>query len=122
MLAAGQIRQLWRQSINFTGAQASYSWTRNSPAPDRPVITPTGFRITTALRYMARSVYMGAGNDNTRFAALHTQVNPKVRHKPVTIGAGTVKNRPTVRNRLTSFGSRVPTLNSVVPAAQKDNQ
>lgn len=117
--AAGQIRRLWRQAVNYAAAQAPTSWTDNSPQPGMPAFVPTtGFEITRALRYMTRSVYAAAGSDNSRFAALHTVVHPHVRSKMVTAPAGGVRNRPTVRNRLTSFGSRVPALNSAVQAAQ----
>ena len=117
-LAAGQIRRLYRQSVNFIPAQAAYSWTENSPSPDRPIVSPGGFQITRALRYMTRSVYAPNGADNTRFAMLHTKVENRVMYKTVTINQGQKRNLPTVRNRMTSFGSRVPTLNRAVDAAQ----
>lgn len=121
ILAPGQIRRMWRQTINLIPAQASYSWTRSAPEPGRPITSPEGVGITRALRYMTRSVYVQEGVDNTRFAALHTQIEHRNNYKPVTINAGAVRNRPTVRNRLTSFGSRVPVLNSRVAAAARDD-
>lgn len=116
---AGQVRRLWRQTVDMIAGQAAYSWTTNSPAPGRPVTNARAFAITRALRYMTRSLYVAGGTDNTRYAALHTKIDQRVNSKPVTLGAGGVRNRPTVRNRLTSFGSRVPSLNSRVPAAAK---
>lgn len=119
VLAAGQIRQMWRQSVNYTAAQAPYSWTDDAPQPGRPEFVPVrGFQITRALRYMTRSVYMAAGTDNTRVSELHTVIPNRVRSKQVTTGAGQRRNPPTVRNRLTSFGQRVPPLNPRVQAAQ----
>ena len=118
VLGGGQIRRMWRQSIDYVAAQAGYSWTHSAPSPGSPVPFPGGYYITRALRYMTRSVYAGAGIDNSRYAALHTVVHPKVRSKPVSINAGGVRSRPTVRNRLTSFGSRVTPLNGKAPAAQ----
>lgn len=114
VLAPGQIRQLWQQAINYIAAPAPYSWTNNGPVEGQtqPV------SITRALRYMTRSLYMGSGIDNTHFPGLHTQILPQVRSKPVTVGAGQSRGRPTVRNRITSFGSRVPTLNSPVTGAE----
>lgn len=114
VLGAGQIRYMWRQSVNYIAAPPPFSWTQNS------VITaPTvGVGITRALRYMTRSISPRSGEDNTRFAGLHTQITPRVRSKPVTLGAGQNRGRPTVRNRITSFGSRVPTLNSPVDGAE----
>lgn len=119
--APGQVRALWRQTVNLISAQAPYSWTASGPAPDAPSFNPGVLMLTRALRYMTRSTYMGAGIDNTRFGALHTTIKPRVNSKGVTVGAGAVRNRPTVRNRLTSFGSRVPALNAPVSAAVKDD-
>jgi hypothetical protein len=118
ILAPGTVRRMWRQVADMIPAQEPYSWTHNAPAPGRQVAIPRGFQITTALRYMARSVYIAGGTDATRFTALHTKIPQRVHSKPVTLNAGGVRNRPTVRNRLTSFGSRVPPLNNAkVPAA-----
>lgn len=119
VLAVGQIRQLWRQVVGFIGAPAPYSWTGNAPNPGQPSVSPRGFQITRALRYLTRSYYAPAGADNTRFAGLHTRIQPKARSKPVTLGAGLTRSRPTVRNRMTSFGSRVPPINHPVPAADQ---
>lgn len=124
VLAAGTIRQLWRQTVNYNAPQAPYSWTRSAPGPDRPEFGYGGFQITRALRYMTRSTYSGAGIDNSRFAGLHTPISPRAGRSlhsvggRVTVAAGSVRGRPTVRNRLTSFGSRVPTLNQASPAAE----
>lgn len=119
--AYGQIRKLWRQDVNYTDAQAPYSWTDNSPTPERPGITQArGFQITRALRYMTRSVYVWGGSDNTRFTELHTPIINFNYHKPITTGAGQKRSAPTVRNRLTSFGSRVPPANIRVQGAEED--
>jgi hypothetical protein len=116
-LGAGQIRRLWRQSIDLIPAQGAFSWTRNSNARE----TDPGVDITRALRYMTRSVYAGAGIDHTRYDALHTKIDKRNTYKTVTVGRGQTRSRPTVRNRITSFGSRVPTLNQQVRAAQGQN-
>lgn len=116
VLGAGQIRRLWRQSVNFIPAQAPYSWTEN----DNPGTPLEGFQITRALRYMTRSVYVAGGTDNTRYDGIHTTVRKENYYKTVTAGRGQTRSRPTVRNRLTSFGSRVPTLNHQVDAASTE--
>jgi|SRR5215831_2373655 len=114
ILGAGQIRRLWRQSVDMIPAQGAFSWTTNANSSDgRP-----GFDITRALRYMTRSVYAAGGTDHTRFDMLHTKVDKRNAYKTVTVNRGQNRNRPTVRNRLTSFGARVPTLNQQVQAAQ----
>lgn len=118
ILAPGQIRKLWRQSVNYIAAQAPYSWTESANTQSPPI----GVGITRALRYMTRSVYMGAGIDNSRFAGLHTSITQVDRTRTTaTVGAGQVRSRPTIRNRLTSFGSRVPVLNQAVAAAEQQN-
>jgi hypothetical protein len=121
ILAPGTIRRLWRQTVNQINAQAPYSWTASSPSPGNPRTNPGAYMITRALRYMTQSVYIGAGEDNTRYSALHTKIEQRVNSKPVSLNAGQNRNRPTVRNRLTSFGSRVPPLNPRVSAAEKDD-
>lgn len=120
VLAAGQIRRMWQQSVNLIPAQIPYSWTRNGEGGQQTA-PPVG--VTRALRYMTRSVYAGAGIDNTRYEGLHTAIPPRARRSihskggRVTLAAGSVRSRPTVRNRVTSFGSRVPTLNQTVEGA-----
>lgn len=117
VLAYGQIRRMWRQSVDMIPAQAPYSWTDNG----NPVSPPGGVGITRALRYMTRSVYAAAGNDNTRFLGMHTVVKKQNVYKTVTVNAGQKRNQPTIRNRITSFGSRVPTLNQAIQAAENQD-
>ena len=121
VLGAGQIRRLWRQAVDFIPAQAPFAWTSNSPGPGRGVSSPGGFEITRALRYMTQSVYVAGGTDNSRYAMLHSIVKNQNVYKTVTVNAGQRRNPPTVRNRMTSFGSRVPTLNQSISAAQNQN-
>ena len=117
-LAWGQIRRLWRQAINYQAASAPFSWTSNSPTPGQGSLDYPGFHITRALRYMTHSVYAQGGLDNTRFPGMHERVVMVNRGKAPTIGVGQKRNAPTVRNRLTSFGSRVPTLNELSADSQ----
>lgn len=126
-LAAGQIRQLYRQTVNYIAAQAPYSWTASSPMPNRAMMPIGGYYISRALRYLTRSLYVAGGTDNTRYAGLHTEIkvatqrSAESRGRRVTVAAGSVRSRPTVRNRLISFGQRVPTINKPSPAAQGPN-
>lgn len=113
--ATGQIRRMYRQMVNFIPAPAPYSWTANG----QPLTRLQGVAITRALRYMTRSVYMGSGIDQTKLSGLHTRIvrgNDKGANQ-VTIGRGQTRSRPTTRNRMASFGSRVPVLNPAVVAA-----
>ena len=117
VLGAGQIRRLWRQSVNKIAAQGDFSWTE-----DANDVTGAGpVDITRALRYMTRSIYAWGGADHTRFDNLHTTVYKRNMYKTVTVNKGQNRNRPTVRNRMTSFGARVPTLNQQVVAAQRQS-
>ena len=116
VLAAGQIRQLWRQAINYVAPAEPFGWTTNGGDFTYPSSKPQG--ITRALRYMARSLYVQGGTDSTRLSELHTVVLPRVRSKTVTVPGGAKRSAPTVRNRLTSFGSRVTPLNSPVSGAE----
>ncbi len=121
ILGPGQIRRMWRQSVNYIAAQPPFSWSENAPQPGRPLTNGVQVpNVTRAFRYMTRSIYMGSGIDSTRFSGLHTRIYPRVRAKPVTVGAGQVRTRPTVRNRITSFGQRVPTLNQPVQGAENE--
>lgn len=115
--AFGTIRRVWRQAVNYLGATPAFSTTANEAFS-----TPAdGFEITTALRYRASSVYRQAGSDNTRFGARRPVVQPKHNMRPVTRSAGSKQSRPTVRNRLISFGKRVPAINTVSPIAETDS-
>jgi hypothetical protein len=118
ILAAGQVRRLWRQAVQYIPASPPFSWTANRPGRGGPLPGASeGYEITRGLRYLTRSLYMPGGADNTRLSELHTRVTPRVRSLPVTTAAGSVRSRPTVRNRLTSFGSRVEPINEDVEGA-----
>ena len=109
LVGEGTIRRVWRQSVNFIPAPPAYSWTQH------PAL------VTRSLRYRATSLYRAAGNDNTRYGARRPIVTPRHNQPTPTIGAGQKQNRPSRRNRLTSFGSRVPLINPPSPAATDRN-
>lgn len=121
ILGAGTVRRLYRQSIDLIGAQGPFSWTDNATDNMPNSGNSGGVDITRALRYKTSSLYVGAGIDNSRYGALHSVVRKQNMYKTVTVAGGSVRGRPTVRNRLTSFGSRVPTLNQTVSAAQNQS-
>lgn len=105
--AGGTIRRLWRQAVNFI------------PAPPPFPVSQAPLAITRALRYRASTTFQRAGNSNTRFGARRPFIVTRHNMRPVTIAAGNQQGRPTVRNRMTSFGSRVPTVNRASTAAEK---
>jgi hypothetical protein len=108
-VAAGTVRRTYRQSINFV------------PAP--PPVDITGNQglgvVTRSLRYKASTVFRRAGNDNTRFGARRPFVPARHNSPRVTIAAGNQQGRPTIRNRMTSFGRRVTPVNPASPAADR---
>ncbi len=104
--AFGKIRRLWRQTLAGT------------PAPPPVEVSKLPAIFTRAIRYRAQSVYRPAGSKNSRLSMLHTSVRMATREPHPTLSAGTRRGRPTVRNRMTSFGSRVTPLNRRAPAAQ----
>lgn len=104
--AAGSIRRLWRQTLAGDPG----------PPPFQVSLAPAIF--TRALRYKVSSTYKEAGTVNTRFSMLHTVIRNVSRQPRPTLTAGTRRGRPTVRNRMTSFGARVEPLNRRAPAAQ----
>ena len=105
ILAGGQLRYLWKQKVAYTPGPPPFSTTANRAVGS--VSTARGFQLTRALRYMTRSLYMGAGSDSTRLSELHSSIGMRARSKAVTVGAGQQRGKPVTRNRLTSFGSRV---------------
>lgn len=104
--AEGTIRRTFRQKVNFIPA-----------SPPMPVSSspPT---ITRGLRYRASSTYRQAGTDHTRFGAPRPAIQKSNRQPIPTLQAGRTQGRPTIRNRMVSFGSRVRPLNAASPAAQ----
>lgn len=106
--AQGTIRRLWRQVMS------------GQPGPPPFPVSQAPAIFTRALRYKAASTYKGAGSQNTRLTMLHTVVRMVARQPRPVLEAGTRRARPTVRNRMSSFGSRVQPLNRRAPAAQKE--
>lgn len=106
-VAAGTIRRLWEQAVNMI------------PAPPPFPVAQAPLGITRAIRYKASTRYRAAGTESTRFGARRPIVPPRHNQRPVTIAAGNQQGRPTVRNRMTSFGSRVRPVNQAAADAQK---
>jgi hypothetical protein len=123
-LATGQVRRLYKQKTNEIQPGAPYNQVALTPSSSNPAAHHQPVGISQGWRYMISSRYIGAGDGLSRWGGtgrpLH-QKSTSFRHvNPTpTLGAGNKsRGRPTVRNRLTSFGSRVPTINSVLPAAE----
>lgn len=105
--APGTQRRNWHSSIGSSAGPAPFSWVDNPP------------EITRPLRYKATSSFRGAGNSATMTTAGPRPVRTRqARMSPITRQAGNAPARPSVRNRLTSFGSRVPPVNQPSPNAQ----
>lgn len=102
------IRRLWRQVLS------------GQPGPPPFPVSRAPAVFSRALRYRASTSYKPAGTLNTRLTMLHTVVRMVARQPRPTLMAGTRRARPTVRNRMSSFGSRVPPLNPRVRGAQAE--
>lgn len=106
--APGQIRRLWHQLVSPV------------PAPPPFEVSAQPFTGQRTIRYKSSSVYLPAG-DMLRFSrdgvpGLHSVIVQQSRQDRPTITSGQNRNRPTTRNRMSSFGSRVPPLNPRAPA------
>jgi hypothetical protein len=122
-LATGQVRRLYKQKFNEIIPAGPYDQVTLAPSNLVPPSHHAGVDITMGYRYMIRSTYVGAGDGLSRWGGtgrpLHQSTQMKHVNPTPTLGAGNKsRGRPTVRNRLTSFGSRVPTINQPLPAAQ----
>lgn len=104
----GSIRRLWRQTL------------AGNPGPPPFQVSAAPAIFTRALRYKVSSTYKEGGTVNTRFSMLHTVIRQASRQPRPTLMAGTRRGRPVIRNRMTSFGSRVTPLNRRAPAAQAE--
>jgi hypothetical protein len=106
--APGTIRRLWKQTVNFIPAGPQLSHTLNHVTSTPTVLAAP---LTVATRYRASTVFRGAGSTNTRFGAPRPIITPRHNQPRITLAGGNLQGRPTSRNRLTSFGSRVPPVN-----------
>lgn len=109
-VAPGTIRRLWRPTLGSIAGPAPFSWVDSPPIITRP------------LRYKASSLFVAAGTSRTLDGAARPMVRAQSRQSAVTRQAGNKPTMPTVRNRLRSFGSRVPPLNPPSPNATSSTQ
>jgi hypothetical protein len=103
--APGTIRRLWRQNLAPVGAPPPFV------VSARPAVAQRQVRFKAGTRYKA------SGTLNSRFSELHTTIRQAIREPTPRLSTGVRRGMPTVRNRLTSFGSRVDPLNPRVAAA-----
>lgn len=109
----GTLRRLWRNIAEYSGAAPPFSWTANRFDGD-PV--PAGQAVTTPLRYLISTVNVLTAGNLLSNPLARRALNPSVAHPGARlILTGNVANRPTIRTRVPSFGSRVPALNQEIP-------
>jgi hypothetical protein len=112
---AGVLRRLWAPIANMISAGEIFNWSRNlyDDAPDG-----VNGQTTTSVRYLISTRNIGAGNGLVNPQARQVFPYENIRHAPdpLFIRAGQQQGRPTVRNRLSSFSSRVPPINPVLPS------
>lgn len=109
----GTIRRFVMPALRYVGAQGPFSWTGNSFSPDAPK-GPGG--QSNPLRYLISTIdTLTAGNQLSN-PMQRPAIPPTVAYPaPPLILAGNVQGRPTLRQRVPSFGSRIPSLNSILP-------
>lgn len=106
-LAPGDVHGNWRSSVGSIPGPAPFSWVENPR------------EITRPLRYKVRSLFRGAGNSASMTNAKPRPVRVRqARMTAIVRLAGNAPAKPSIRNRLTSFGSRVPPVNPPSPNAQ----
>lgn len=114
----GVVRRFWRAAARYTGGPRPFSWTDNdfdgSSTPGcEPHTTRLNLRIdsplTAALHY---------GNQLSRPMSRPLLTPSVAAAAPRLITNGNVRNRPVLRVRIPSYGSRVPALNSAGPGTQ----
>lgn len=109
----GTIRRFVMPALRYVGAQGPFSWTENSFSPDAPKGEGGS---TNPLRYLISTTdTLTAGNQLSQ-PMLRPAIPPSVAApSPPLVLAGNVQGRPTLRQRVPSFGSRIPTLNAPTP-------
>lgn len=113
VLNPGTIRRWIMPALRYVGAQGPFSWTENSFSPDAPR-GPGG--QTNPRRFLISTVdTLTAGNQLSN-PMLRPAIPPTVAYPaPPLVLAGNVQGRPTLRQRVPSFGSRIPALNVQAP-------
>lgn len=109
------VRVLWRNLVNYlnSGGSADFNWTLNTweNSPD----VPRG-PVTTSLRYLISTLWtVTAGNQRSMPIVRPPIVRQRQSPAPPLVYAGNLQGRPVLRNRMVSFGSRVPPVNGVSP-------
>lgn len=101
------IRQLRQGKAASIPAPPPFGWAENPPI------------VTVPVRYRASTRFRGVGNSRTLWGEPRLIVRRNIDQPRVTRQAGNKPSQPTVRNRLASFGSRVPTVNPPSPNVEQ---
>lgn len=116
-LADGTIREFVMPIVNAISGGSAFNWTRNAndDAPDG-----VNGVDTNPVRYRVSTAFLGQGNQLSNPRARSFVQYPSRPHapNPVFLRAGQQQGKPTIRNRITSFGSRVPPINQPLPSEQ----
>lgn len=109
----GVIRRFWRAAPSYTGAPRAFNWTDNafdasSPGPNGPLSTRLNWRQESPV-----SGILHYGNQLSRPMSRPMLTPSVAAARPRQRYAGNMaRNRPVLRVRIPSYGSRVPALNS----------
>lgn len=114
----GVIRRFWRAAARYTGAPRPFSWTDNDFDGSAPNAGDGTTRLNFAFEDVGSAVFH-YGNQLSRPMARPTLGPSVAAAAPRLITNGNVRNRPVLRVRIPSFGSRVPALNFAPQGTQE---
>lgn len=115
----GVVRRFWMAIARYTGAPRPFNWTVNGFDGSSP---RTGSDASTRLNWLTRdfgSAVLHYGNQLSRPMSRPSLAPSVAAAAPRLITNGNVRNRPVLRVRVPSFGSRVPALNYAPPGTQE---
>ncbi len=115
----GIIRGFWQAVARYTGAGRPFNWTANAFDGSSP---RAGGDATTKLNWRSwdpASAVLHYGNQLSRPMSRPALTPSVAAAAPRLITNGNVRNRPVLRVRVPSFGSRVPALNYAPPGTQE---
>lgn len=115
----GAIRRFWQAVARYTGAPRTFNPTANAFDGSTP---RSGSDATTKLNWLTRdlgSAVLHYGNQLSRPMSRPVLLPSVASASPRLITNGNVRNRPVLRVRVPSYGSRVPALNYAPPGTQE---
>ncbi len=110
----GVVRRFWRAAAQYFGGPRALSWTANEFDSQA-----RGSSGSTRLNYLWSWNGLHYGNQLSRPMSRPALTPSVAAAPPRLITNGNVRNRPVLRVRVPSYGSRVPALNAAGPGSQE---